>query len=174
MSFFLFPSLGYLENIVLHNWKKLNGTFGLSYCSSSDEKYLCDAFRLILANVSDSLSTFEHNLFGLDFNDMNSISEMHLGHVKDKFKSSMVWATQTSQVPSTHQFIMRDLRLGCGNSKYINIFGRYGSTWPAMIDTGSACLALPAEMYDDLRGWWDADFENINDIDDLPSLYPNL
>lgn len=143
-----------LVNPELHRWELLNGTIGLSYCSDeSAEVVLCDAFTRLLANSSDAANP----MFGLDLNEASKASEMHLGGVGEVFSSSMVWATQTTQNPSMHSFMMRDLRLGCGDGNAPNIFGPYGNTWPAVVDTGSVCLSLPGEMFDNLHSWWGED-----------------
>ena len=58
-----------------------------------------------------------------------------------------------------HLFMMTDLALDCGSSGSESsithaLLGPYATSWPAVVDTGTACLTLPAEMFDILSSWW--------------------
>lgn len=154
------------ENHALHNLHKANGTFGLSYCTTSDpqQSSLCFAFRQLLSNSTGGSTTF-----ALDFRPDNGT--LYLGNVDTLIASPMVWARGLWGASSSmHQFMMRGLRFGCGNTAKapLDLLARYGSTWPAVVDTGSTCLSLPAEIYDDFLGWWNPAPSGA--LEDLPFL----
>jgi hypothetical protein len=109
--------------------------------------YLCNSLYTILLN------NHLPPIFGLDFNSSSSTSssdltaaaagELHLGGVPAKYNSSILWTNNqlSAGFNSKHQFVMSQLQLGCGgnnnNNNDLNLFGRYGSTWPTIVDTGS-------------------------------------
>ena len=74
-----------------------------------------------------------------------------------------------------HLFMMSDLELDCrgsiatattpSSSPMYNLMGPFGTTWPAVVDTGTSCLTLPAEMFDILSSWWEVNyFQEITQI----------
>jgi hypothetical protein len=120
------------ENWALHNMYSSNGTFGLSYCTNSLQQPLCNAFRDLLKN-----STGGSTIMSLDFQSTNG--SLYLGGVPASYNTSMVWAASVwGSSTAMHQFMMKNLNFGCGASSSgpMDLLARYGSVWPAVIDTG--------------------------------------
>jgi hypothetical protein len=168
----------YMTNPSLHNWNLSSGDLGLSYnqsCTSSSLTCGPSAFQQLLLNSSSSSSSSSSNsndnntTFGLDFRDANSSiasvasrhSTMQLGGVDPRFEASLDWLAQPTQLPYYHMLMLENLQF-CGTS----LLGNYSTTWPVMVDTGSSCLSLPAEIYDSFAAW----FDNSTVVDSLASL----
>jgi hypothetical protein len=153
-----------IENPKLHEWKhRIDGDIGLGYSSSSTE---ITQFQSLLLNISNNNSA----TFGLDlqpFNNINNnISTMQLGYVKSQYLSDISWELQPSQDPSYHQFFLYDLEI-CGHDVIHNI----ATNWQVLVDTGSDCITLPGDIYDNVLSWLDSNQANNNDANIiLPSL----
>ena len=165
-------------NTYLYNWATVGGDFGLSYCGNGIDCSLSTFQRLII-NAGTTLteaSLYGNSsylppitnsstplLFGLDFQNATSSSTMQLGSLLPAYATNIVWSPMATSTPQYHMVQMQDLSV-CG----VNLFSNWSSTWPATIDTGSVCLALPAEIFDSLAAW--IDLANVADINDLPTL----
>lgn len=162
-----------VDNPYLHNWQLANGSIGLSYnqyCTTNCQNYT--SFQAILIN---STTTQYNQTFGFDFRNDNSTidsirskpSTFQLGGVKEEFSDSITWLAQPNQ-PSNenyyHQFFLSDLSF-CGE----NILGNVSNNWPVLIDSGSTCLSLPGEFYDNFASWLNNN-TIVNDASELPAL----
>lgn len=143
----------YIQNPILHTWKNATGDLGLSYCLGAT---CSTSFQQTLLQATSSLST-NNQTFGLDFRDPNSTiasiasssSSMQLGGVSATYQDQLTW----SEMPTPgstyyHQFMLNDLSF-CG----INMLANISRTYPVLVDTGSSCLTLPAEIYNHFTAW---------------------
>ncbi len=145
-----------IENPYLHDWEhRIDGDIGLGYSMSSTQ---ATQFQSLLLNISNNNSL----TFGLDlqpFNNINNnISTMQLGYVKNQYISSISWELQPSQNPTYHQFFLYDLNF-CGH----NIIHNVATNWQVLVDTGSDCITLPGDIYDNVLSWLDSNNANSND-----------
>lgn len=162
------------QNSLLHPWSntKVSGDIGLSYCNSATGTCSADqsesAFVQILKNASSPIAAKGggyNSLFGLDFlpNSTKDTSSIQLGGVKPMYDSSMVWARQATDSPTYHEVLITSLSM-CGKPLLSSVGV---SSWPVIVDTGFACIGLPAEIYDMFSVWLDVAPETSAD---LPAL----
>eukprot|EP01038_Epipyxis_sp_PR26KG_P005204 gene5204-7242_t len=152
-----------VANNKLHVRSGTQGNLGMSYENIGDNLTVTP-FQLLLSNLSQTFDSDSNaNTFGLNF-ESNSMSTMQLGGVLDIYSSSISWIAQPINYPSYHLFYLSDL-LFCGQ----NLLSNFSYNWPTIVDTGSVCLTLPAEMYDSLEAW----FNNSTIITDL-SVLPTI
>jgi hypothetical protein len=114
--------------------------------------------------VYNGASPFPSSLiFGLNFNPeaSNINSTMQLGSVDAKYENSLVWQKQASQYPEYHTIFINNLAI-CGQS----VLSSIADTWSVLIDTGSVCLNLPEEIYNNFIVW--IDLSPISDASMLP------
>jgi len=132
--------------LFMHPWNLAGGNLGLSYPDLQSPFFRdsgMTAFQVLLSQVSPNLP-----VFALDFN-CGAKSEIHLGGFSDQYSSVMQWSdSQVVAQPSYHAFHVYGLQV-CG----VPLFQTYSNHWPALVDTGSVCLSLPAEFYDTLMPW---------------------
>lgn len=99
---------------------------------------------------SNSNSSGAAGVFALDVEPGRG-GELHLGAPAPSFAPSMRWSEAYPLGPdgrTRHEFPMFHLSL-CGN----DLFSNYSSQWPALVDTGAACLTLPGEFFDMVMAW---------------------
>ncbi|RYH20442.1 hypothetical protein EON65_23425 [archaeon] len=151
-----------LSNAQLHQWYLAAANIGLSYCGSGS--CVQTSFQEILADASNSSEPDSAQVFGLDFQDPSGSSTMQLAGVKEEYVDTLQWYTSSTKYPPFHQVMISELSI-CGAP----LLGNYSSTWEVLVDTGSVCLTLPAEIYDNFAAW----FKNstvVNSYEDLPAL----
>ena len=77
--------------------------------------------------------------------------ELHLGAPAPRFARSLRWSEAfplSRPGRRRHEFPMFHLG-ACG----VDLFSNYSSHWPAVVDTGAACLTLPGEFFDMVMAW---------------------
>lgn len=169
-----------IQNNKLHQWQLSNGDIGLSYCYSDSCNNNLTPFQEL---VQDAVSNDSNLIFGLDFrsnnNDipyikyfdgMNNLinSSMQLGNVKKEFIDTLNWTAQSDQSPTYHQFFIENF-LFCNNYQ----LGNYSMNWLVMVDTGSSCLTLPQEIYNNFIDWFNNN-TNYDNMYRLPAFKFNL
>ena len=164
----------FIENDKLHAWQLSNGVFGMSYCWGS-----CDGptpFQRLVENATEEGSS--SLIFGLDFRTEDpptdkyivpssvggDLSSIQLGEVDPQFANTLLWTVQGVSSPSYHQFYIDDVTF-CNS----HILGNFSQNWQVLVDTGAACLTLPAEIYDSFHSWFDNN-SVINDIANMPAF----
>lgn len=165
------------QNPSLNNWTAANGDIGLAYCGRGTN---CkpSIFQNLLLNETTSLTEYE--LFGntsyiapvfnsseplvvgLDFQGSNG-GLMQMGEIDPLYQDKLVWAPIQTSTPLYQQFEIQNLNI-CN----INLFANWSYTWPAIIDTGSSCLSLPAEMFDSFVDWYNN--SAVASADQLPAF----
>lgn len=168
------------DNPYLHNWNQTNlADIGLSYTSSSNGKYELSVFEnIVLSSTQQPLTDYQtlspiinstnSTSFGLDFKDEDeekdgSGSTMQIGYVQERYKDSLVWYYQPTDLPDYHRILIENFNL-CG----VNLMSNWSTVWPVLIDTGSACLTLPSEFYDTLIAYTNT--SSVHQLSSLPSL----
>jgi hypothetical protein len=164
-----------VDNGLLHNWTAVSGDMGLSYCLSSDSCSLTSFQKIVLEAIGETassslisagssiLNSTKNILFGLDMNgDSEQGSSMQLGFTKSDYAANMIYTRQPTEEPNYHSFFVENLHF-CG----INMYSNWSSYWPAIVDTGSVCVTLPAEIYDSYAAWLNTSYSGT---ERLPAL----
>ena len=150
------------EDNALHQWDNSTGMLGLGYtkCKGSDCFNITRSpFQMLLENQ------YHTTLFGLDFNNISSTSVMDIGELNSMYDDSFEWAPrQISTFPQYYEFTLNDL-LFCD----VHVMANMSTAWQSRVDTGSACLTLPAEIYNNVLSWLDLTIE----VEDLNRTYSN-
>jgi hypothetical protein len=147
-----------IENSVLHQWENASGVFGLSYDAYSSSSIT--PFQSILLNASLDGS----RVFGLQLNAAPETNAMQLGGIDAQYSTTLEWAIQGSSSPSSHSIMIQNFSM-CG----VNLFAQFADVWSVVVDTSSACVVLPAEVYDIFSAWYDNETV-IDDIYSAPSF----
>eukprot|EP01031_Cornospumella_fuschlensis_P038967 gene38966-47406_t len=150
-----------LSNSQLHQWYLTAANIGLNYCNPGSCSGL-SSFQEILANAATSSQNA--SVFGLDFQDPSGNSSMQLAGIKEEYEDTMQWYESSTRNPSFHQIVISEFSM-CGAP----LLGNYSSTWEVLVDTGSVCLTLPAEIYDNFVSWFD-NTTVVDSYDDLPAF----
>lgn len=165
-----------IQNPLLHPWvsPNLDGDIGLAYCNSvtgtCSTAQTTSPFFEILANKTGRVnSTNERSVFGLDFwttplQPSGVAGSMQLGGVLSKYTADIMWGQQTTDTPTYHEAFLSEVKV-CG----VDLLSGIGvSSWPMLVDTGVACAALPAQIYDMFVAWFDA--SPVPDTSNMPAL----
>ena len=83
-----------------------------------------------------------------------SASALHLGGLDPAYGNHVAWsevATYGASAPAYHGLRLHHLGM-CGQPLLAASL-RETSSWPAVADTGSDCLALPSELFDAVAAW---------------------
>mmetsp|Transcript_25711 Transcript_25711/g.43319 ORF Transcript_25711/g.43319 Transcript_25711/m.43319 type:complete len:566 (-) Transcript_25711:49-1746(-) len=135
-------------NSALHQWENASGIFGMGYstCRGIDcVNQTTPTFQELLEN------NYQTTIFGLDFNNVSVSSFLDIGEIGSSFSDRLEWAPrQMSTFPQNYDFVMNDLSF-CD----VFVIANMSTTWQARVETGSACLKLPAEMYNNVLSWLD-------------------
>lgn len=106
---------------------------------------------------------------GLDFRGRYERSRMTIGGIDDFYRNHLIFGAPYLSPQEYHRVQMSSLTV-CGvellRGIANDINGR--AEWPALIDTGSSCFTLPAELFDMLMSWIPVDCEFISLDDDQP------
>eukprot|EP01006_Ploeotia_vitrea_P035549 TRINITY_DN65896_c13_g5_i1.p1 TRINITY_DN65896_c13_g5~~TRINITY_DN65896_c13_g5_i1.p1 ORF type:complete len:703 (-),score=375.75 TRINITY_DN65896_c13_g5_i1:80-1984(-) len=147
----------------LHFFNDSGGSIGLAYAGLAN--------KLIGRSPFLQLLNSQRPMFALDLNDPNIdtsmggsafatgvaaladgsalTSEMHLEGIAEKYRDHLVWSERQ---PTTHalyhDLAVYDMSL-CG----ANLMQGRWNALSALVDTGAACLTLPAEMFDSVLAW---------------------
>lgn len=151
-------------------WNGTQGTVGMFYqiCQPGKSAVECET---PLPPLAQSVPAQHRYYFTLDLRSLGGGSFLHWGEPSQGWGSMMSWSeTQpialkgrewASSLPyAFHTFEIFELSL-CG----VNMFERYSSHWPAMVDTGAACLSLPQEFFDMVVAW-------VPSLDCVPETEP--
>eukprot|EP01034_Spumella_vulgaris_P042274 gene42274-52415_t len=161
-----------VQNPGLHQWAGSQGDLGMTYCQnygpggcveySAFEQLIINSTTATMSdpeNPSNSTSTYDHLIFGLNFNDINSPftsissveSSLQLGDVLPEYASAIQYLQQPVDDPNYHMITIENLDF-CTNE---NMFFPYANNWQVLVDTGSVCLTLPEEIYNSFAGYFD-------------------
>ena len=166
------------QNRLLHNWFSSTGDIGLAYCEINSELCALTVFQQLLINSTAGLygtvetypgSTILNSSkplhFGLDLNgpDIISGSTLQLGLVSSAYSKNLSWFQQATVQPAYHTFFLENFNF-CG----VNLLTNWSMTWPVIVDTGSVCLTLPAEIYDTFFAWLNS--SAVSNAEDLPAF----
>lgn len=169
-----------IQNNLLHPWEYVDGVIGLGYCGDNSCSDNYSPFQKILMNSSSLSIGYQYQygqsqplgqnissdlMFGLDLNPANSSSSMQLGYIKEDYKNNITWIPQAFVSPVHNQLWLYNLQF-CGQT----LLSNYSNNWQAIVDTGSACLSLPAELYNTLTSWFNVSSETSISENDLPTI----
>jgi len=162
-----------IDNPYLHPWGSSQGDIGMAYCNNGMCLGTSSSFQQLLLNDTGGNNTLQHSIFGLDFQapqhnagsglQGNNNSTMQIGGVSHEYASSMVWLAQATDSPTYHEAMIKNLNI-CGN----DLLSSYSNDWPVLVDTGSSCINLPAEIYDTFASWFDT--KAVPDTQNFPAL----
>lgn len=135
-----------VEDPELHPWESSSGFFGIGYnkCSGYDCYNRSESpFQTILK------THYNTSMIGLDLNNDSISSFMDIGTIDSKYVDAFEWAPrQIASFPQYHDFIMYRVQF-CD----IDIMANLSMNWISRVDSASACLTLPGELYDNLLSW---------------------
>lgn len=126
---------------VLHSFPDSAGLIGLAYQLLSN--FGVPAGLALLSLDTDPIEP----TFSLDLNPEGKESRMLIGGIDEAYRNRLIWGV--ADYSPFHTFLVRDLRV-CGVSLVDN-FTDYA--FRGLVDTGSTCLGLPAEIFDSLMSW---------------------
>ncbi|CAM9467800.1 unnamed protein product [Chrysoparadoxa australica] len=88
-------------------------------------------------------------LFAIDLVGAGMNGTLTLGGYDSSYDSLLRWSEHPAAIlPRIYTFPLFGLSL-C----QVQVFGKGIGSWPAVVDTGSACLTLPAEAFDSVVAW---------------------
>jgi len=146
------PYIGFSYS--LYSWNTLtdvDGIIGLSYdqlslTAANDRNRSVSPFHSLLSTVSDETIG---DFFSLDYFN----NRLLLGGIDETWRDSLLWSYPAAiTLNSYHSFLLWDLSV-CGVNLQSQLLNSNIQPLSAIIDTGSTCLSLPAELFDSLITW---------------------
>jgi hypothetical protein len=122
----------------LHTFAYSDGLIGGSTPSS---------MLMLMMQISDDEVDSTRPTMALDFGATEHSSRIDIGGIQEQYRERLVWAPSAAFSDSL-PFVMHDLSV-CG----VNLLENATSGWPTLLDTGAACLSLPAALYDQVMSW---------------------
>jgi hypothetical protein len=140
------------EDLALHQWGNSSGFLGLGNKQCIEDS----CFNQSRPSFQEILKTvYQTSVFGLDLNNDTTPSFMDIGSINPVYANVFEWAPrQIATFPQYYDFILHDLQF-CN----VNIMSNLSTNWQSRVDTASACLALPAELYNNVISWLDLTVE---------------
>ena len=136
------------QDPALHQWRNSSGMLGLGNSKCSKEA----CFNQSRTAFHDMLATiYQTNVFALDLNNNSKPSYMDVGNINSVYANVFEWAPrQIATFPQYYDFLLHNFQF-CN----VNIMSNLSTNWQSRIDTASACLTLPAELYNNVISWLD-------------------
>lgn len=161
------------EDPALHQWENSSGMFGMGYKTCTGDTCFNQSrasFHTILESI------YNTTVFGLDLNNNTTPSFLDIGSLSVNYASVFEWGPrQIASFPQSYEFLLHDLQF-CD----VDIIANMSTNWQGRLDTASACLTLPAELFNSVLSWLDLyvaveqldslTTEDILSLTDLPVL----